>query len=82
MKITITVDANPNEVREALGLPNMKDIQKEILEQISKRIQTENLDIGSLMEILDPRKTYQMGKKMVESAFNGLTSFVKDSKDS
>jgi hypothetical protein len=52
MKINITVDVTPEELREFLGLPDVKPIQQEMLEKFRERMQAgaEGFDPVSLMQ--------------------------------
>ena len=81
MQITITVEATPDEVREALGLPNLKDLQKTITHEIAERISKGDMDVGSMMEVLVP-KSLEMGKKLVEAALGNLEGVTGRSKKS
>lgn len=73
MKINVSVEATPEEIRETLGLPNLQDVQSTILEQVSQKLQKDNLDVESLMEILIP-KSIQLGKKFMEVALDNMES--------
>lgn len=71
MKITVSIEANPEEIRDALGLPNMEKLQKVVMDQIASKVTKENLDVGSLMDVLMP-KSIQIGKKFMDVAMNSM----------
>ncbi|MBL7205323.1 MAG: hypothetical protein ISS63_13500 [Desulfobacteraceae bacterium] len=79
MKITITIDATADEVREAFGIPNMKDMQGEVLERLIQKVRNEDMDTGSLLGLLDPNKSFLQGKKFLESALETLASSTRSS---
>ena len=38
MKINLTIDATPEEVRRALGLPVMNDVHQAVMDQMSDQV--------------------------------------------
>jgi len=81
MKITLTIEATPEEVREALGLPNMQGIQKEILTKITDQVQNGEYDLNSLAETMIP-KSFELGKKFIDLALGNLESSSRSAKKS
>lgn len=52
MKIRIDIDCTPKEARSFLGLPDVEPLQKQMMEQLGKKIHsyTENMDMETLMK--------------------------------
>ena len=38
MKITVDIDCTPDEARQLMGMPDMTDLQQEIIEEMRKRL--------------------------------------------
>jgi len=38
MKITVDIDCTPEEARQLMGLPDVTDVQQEVVEEMRKRI--------------------------------------------
>ncbi|OMH38713.1 DUF6489 family protein [Motiliproteus sp. MSK22-1] len=52
MKVTIDLDITPEEMRKILGLPDVQEFQKELLEQVRAQVEagTEGYDPMTLMK--------------------------------
>ena len=52
MKITIDIDCSPEEARNFLGLPDVKPMQKAMMDEVEKRMQAnvEAMDPDTLMK--------------------------------
>ncbi|HEY5717969.1 MAG TPA: DUF6489 family protein [Motiliproteus sp.] len=59
MKITIDLDLTPEELRRALGLPDMQAFQQELLSQVQQKM-TEGADGYDPMALLRPYMGNQM----------------------
>lgn len=81
MKIQISIEATPEEFREALGLPNLTDVQKIVMEQIAENVKDGNYDINTLKDLLVPKSVQSMGKKFMESAMDNIQFTNKKKKD-
>ena len=80
MKITWTVEASPEEVREVLGLPNMGKMQTIVMEKIGEKVATGDMDVGSMMDILVPKLLQAIGKKFMETAVDSVGKSGKSKK--
>ena len=69
MKINISIDATAEEMREFLGLPNIRPLQEDMLEAIRKNMQqgVSGFDPLSLMKPLFPAQMQSM--EMLQKAF-------------
>ena len=67
MKINITVEATASEVREALGLPDVRPLQEKIMQEALKKLQqgVGNIDV------------MQMVKPMLTAALPSVDSWQK-----
>jgi len=56
MKVTIEIDATPQEMRELIGLPDVQSLQQEALEKIREKLLSsiESNDIAELMKLYMP----------------------------
>lgn len=85
MKINISIDASPEEMREFFGLPNIRPLQEEMMEAIRKNMQqgTTGFDPLNIMKPLLPAQmqTMEMMQKAFLDTFNHDTaSTPKDGK--
>ncbi|MEZ5590947.1 MAG: DUF6489 family protein [Gammaproteobacteria bacterium] len=69
MKINISIDATAEEMREFLGLPNIRPLQEEMLQAIRQNMQqgAAGFDPLSLMKPLFPAQMQSM--EMLQKAF-------------
>ncbi len=81
MKITITVDATPDEVRQALGLPVLNEVHEALLSKMSDHVQNGTLDPEKMMELLTPsmKAGQQIMETMIKSMGTEMSSFSKSS---
>lgn len=56
MKVTIEIDATPQEMRELIGLPDVQSLQQEALEKIREKLLSsiESNEIAELMKCYMP----------------------------
>lgn len=56
MKVTIEIDATPQEVRELIGLPDVQSLQQEAMEKIREKLlaSIESNEIAELMKCYMP----------------------------
>ncbi len=81
MKITVNVEATPQEMREFLGLPNVQPLQDEImnklLENMQRGIPLNGVDMATMMKPLLPAHLQSM--EVVQKAF--WDAFLKQQKN-
>ncbi len=84
MKIDVSVDITPEELRRFLGLPDVKPFQDQLMEQIQERVRagTGGFDAESLMRpFLAPNlQTMDAMQKMFWKAMTGGRTADGDSK--
>ena len=75
MKITVEIDATPQEVRDFFGLPNVQPLQNEILEKLQQEITkgTTGFDAVNLMKPMLPAHIQSM-EAMQTAFWNALSS--------
>lgn len=82
MKITFDIDATPQELRTFFGLPDVETIQKEMMDQIRKKMLdgVEGFDILSLMKPVLPEQMMSMSslQKSFWDAFTKTSGDVKE----
>lgn len=78
MKITIAIEATPEEVRETIGLPDLQEVQKTFMGRLSQQVREGKIDGSSLMEFLNP-KTNIMGRLFFDAAMKNMEILTKSS---
>ena len=74
MKINITIEATPEEVRETMGLPNfnaIQNVEKSIMGKLTEKIKEGSMDASSFMELVNP-KMNTWGKLFMDAALKNL----------
>jgi len=83
MKVDISIEATAQEMREFLGLPNIRPLQEEILQVISDNMRkgVTGFDALSLMKPMMPAQFHSMEmlQKAFWDAFSKASSNVKES---
>jgi hypothetical protein len=70
MKTTIEIDATPQELRALLGLPDVEDIQHEMLEKIrNKMFEGLDNDPAALMQVFMPVPDQMKSLQSLQEAF-------------
>ncbi len=79
MKITVEIDATPQEVRDFFGLPNVQPLQTEILEKLQQEMTsgTTGFDAVSLMKPMLPAHMQSM-EAMQTAFWNAFSSTKSD----
>jgi Family of unknown function (DUF6489) len=82
MKIKFDIEATPQELRTFFGLPDVETIQKEMLEQIRKKMLdgAEGFDPISLMKPLLPEHMQSMSA-LQKSFWDSFTKASKEEKE-
>ena len=75
MKINLTIDATPEEVRRALGLPVMNDVHQAVMDQMSDQVKKGTVDPEKVMEMLGP--SMKAGQQMMETFLKGMGSAME-----
>lgn len=77
MKISVEIDATPQEVREFFGLPDVQSLQKDILDKIREDMTrgTSGLDAFNLMKPFFP--THLQSMESLQKAFWNAFPHVK-----
>lgn len=82
MKIHVEIDVSPLEVRELFGLPEVQELQRELLDQVRAQMETgaEGFDPVSLLKPLIP--AHMQGWEALQKAFRaGITEATKKRED-
>jgi len=72
MKITITIDATPEEARRIMGLPELHDVYEALMEKMSDHVKKGTVDPEKVMEMLGP--SMKVGQQIMESVLKGMGS--------
>ena len=75
MKINLTIDATPEEVRKALGLPVMNDVHQAMRDQMSDQVKKGTVDPEKVLEMLGP--SMKAGQQIMETFLKGLGSALE-----
>ena len=74
MKINLTIDATPEEVRRALGLPVMNDVHQAV-DQMSDQVKKGTVNPEKVMEMLGP--SMKAGQQIMETFLKGMGSAME-----
>ncbi len=81
MKITMNVEATPQEMRDFLGLPNVQPLQEEMMNRLLENMQLggniNGVDMATLMKPLLPAHLQSM--EVIQKAF--WDAFLKQQKN-
>ena len=80
MKITITLDATPDEVRQALGLPVLNEVHEALLSKMSADVQNGTLDPEKMMELLTP--SMKAGQQIMETMMKSMGTVMSSASES
>ena len=80
MKITITVDATPDEVRQALGLPVLNEVHEALLSKMSDHVQNGSLDPEKMIELLTP--SMKAGQQIMEAMMKNMGTVMSSASKS
>ena len=75
MKINLTIDATPEEVRRALGLSVMNDVHQAVMDQMSDQVKKGTVDPEKVMEMLGP--SMKAGQQIMETFLKGMGSAME-----
>jgi hypothetical protein len=77
MKITITIDATPAEVRESFGLPDLKPLQEDIVQTLRDNMQKgmQGFDPMTLLSTVWPAQLQTL-QTMQKAFWDNLTKTV------
>lgn len=76
MKISIAIEATPEEVRETIGLPDLQEVQKTFIGQLSQQVKDGKIDNSSLMELMNP-KANLLGRMFFDAAMKNMEFLSK-----
>ena len=72
MKINISIEATPQEIREVFGLPDIQDVQGLFLKQFQQNLKDGQVDKDVVSELMGP--TLQLSKNFMESMMEKIWS--------
>ena len=72
MKINISVEATPQEIREVFGLPDIQDVQGLLLKQFQQHLKDGQVDKDVASELMGP--TLQFSKNFMDSLIENMDS--------
>jgi len=81
MKINISIEATPEEVRETMGLPDLSGIQSLLMSKLTEKIKDGSMDAGSVMELVNPKMNL-WGKLFMDAAMKNFEMMTMSGKKS
>ncbi len=77
MKITVNVDCTPEEARSFLGLPDVKPIQEELMQQIRNRMKDSiaAMDPSEMLRLWMPATA---GFEQIQEFFSKISGIKRD----
>jgi hypothetical protein len=82
MKITVDIDCTPEEARQLMGLPDVSDMQQEVVDEIRKRLLAglDAMDPQAMLQGWNPAGAE--GWEQIQKMFwSGLAAAGQDNKD-
>ena len=80
MKINISIEATPQEIREVFGLPDIQDVQGLFLKQFQQNLKDGQVDKDVVGELMGP--TLQFSKNFMESMMGNMESMLNQANQS
>ena len=74
MKINISVEATPQEIREVFGLPDIQDVQGLFLKQFQQNLKDGQVDKDVVSELMGP--TLKFSKNFMDSLMENMGSML------
>ena len=74
MKINISVEATPQEIREVFGLPDIQDVQGHFLKQFQQNLKDGLVDKDVVSELMGP--TLQFNKNFMDFLMENMGSML------
>ena len=74
MKINISVEATPQEIREVFGLPDIQDVQGLFLKQLQQNLKDGQVDKDMASELMGP--TLKFSKNFMDSLMENMGSML------
>ncbi len=80
MKINISIEATPQEIREVFGLPDIQDVQGLFLKQFQQNLKDGQVDKDVVSEFMGP--TLQFSKNFMDSMMENMESMLNQTNQS
>ena len=80
MKINISIEATPQEIREVFGLPDIQDVQGLFLKQFQQNLKNGQVDKDVVSELMGP--TLQFSKNFMDSMMENIESMLNQANQS
>ena len=80
MKINISVEATPQEIREVFGLPDIQDVQGLFLKQLQQNLKDGQVDKDMASELMGP--TLKFSKNFMDSLMENMCSMLNQTNQS
>lgn len=74
MKINISVEATPQEIREVFGLPDIQDVQALLLRQFQQNLKDGQVDRDVVSEMMGP--TLQFSQNFMDALMENMGSML------
>lgn len=71
MKINITIDITPEELRETLGLPDFNAFNQDFMNKISEKMKSGNFDTETFFKTMNPTAN-PIGKMFMKAAMQNM----------
>ena len=80
MKINISIEVTPQEIREVFGLPEIQDVQELFLKQFQQNLKDGQVDKDVVSELMGP--TLQFSKNFMDSMMENMESMLNQANQS
>ena len=80
MKINISIEATPQEIRQVFGLPDIQNVQGLLLKQFQQNLKDGQVDKDAVSELMGP--TLQFSKNFMNSMMENMESMLNQANQS
>jgi ketol-acid reductoisomerase len=78
MKINITVDITPEELRKSFGLPDFNSFNENIMKKMTEKVQSGKFDAEDFFKTINPASN-PLGKMFMNAAMKNMEMMAKKS---
>jgi hypothetical protein len=78
MKINISIDITPEELRESFGLPDLNSFNENLIKKMTEKIQSGTFDAEAIFKSINPISN-PIGKMFMNAAMKNMEIMAKKS---
>ncbi len=75
VKINITIEITPEELRETIGLPNPSGVQRALMRRMSENVEEGRIDPQAIIDLLQP--SMKAGQQILETMLKNMNTMME-----